>query len=798
MKLPYSWLRDYTAIEAAPYDYAHRMTMTGSKVEGFSSPADSISGVVCARLTAVEKHPDSDHLHICQVDAGAHGAVQVVSGAPNLNVGDLVPLALVGAKLPGGGIAATVMRGVVSDGMLCSFQELGLTEHDCPYADASGILVFPADMNLKPGDCALKALGLDEVTVEFEITPNRPDCLSILGLARETAASYSLPLSLPQPAVKATAGDIGDHLAVEIADADLCFRYTAGMATDIKIAPSPQWMRDRLRAAGIRPINNIVDITNYVMLEYGQPMHAFDYGCIEGRKIIVRRSIPGEQTVTLDGQTRNLADNTLLITDPTKAIGIAGVMGGENSEITENTRMIVFESATFSGPGVRAASRKIGMRTEASGRFEKGLDSENTLPALMRALELVEQLGAGQVLGGIIDVYPAPKQPRTVELDSGFINRLLGIELSADEMAALLRPLGFGINGSAVTIPSWRDDAEGVADLAEEVARMYGFERIPATLFETRALKGGLNPRQQFEKDLMATAMGCGFFESRSVSFMSAADLDKIQVPAGDTLRTAVRILNPLGEEQSLMRTTLLPALLEAAGRNVSHRVDGMRLFEMAMTYHPQLKDGAADPTVLPNETKRLCMAMYGDDFYTLKGTVEAVLTENSVAGCTFIPCSDDPSYHPGRTAGVYCGETALGVVGEVHPLVLESYGIDTPVYVAELDVDALWPLKGGHKLYAPLPRYPAMTRDLAVVCDAGLYAYELEQAIRESAGPMLTGLEVFDVYTGAQVPQGKKSVAYALTFRSPDHTLVDSETDALMTGILAALESRCGAVLRG
>ena len=798
MKLPYSWLRDYTAIEATPYDYAHRMTMTGSKVEGYSSPTDSISGVVCARLRLLEKHPDSDHLHICQADAGEHGTVQVVSGAPNLCVGDLVPLALVGAKLPGGDIQATVMRGVPSNGMLCSFQELGLTEHDCPYAAADGILVFPADIKLSPGDCALKALGLDEVTVEFEITPNRPDCLSILGLARETAASYNLPLTLPQPAVKETTGDIADHLAIEISDPDLCFRYTAGMARDIKIEPSPQWMRDRLRAAGIRPINNIVDITNYVMLEYGQPMHAFDYGCIEGSKIIVRRSVPGEQTVTLDGQTRSLADNTLLITDPSKAIGIAGVMGGENSEITESTHMIVFESATFSGPGVRAASRKIGMRTEASGRFEKGLDAENTLPALMRALELVELLGAGQVLGGIIDVYPNPKQARTVELDSAFINRLLGIELSSDEMVTLLRPLGFSVEGNTITIPSWRDDAEGVADLAEEVARMYGFERIPATLFETRALKGGLSERQQFEKNLMASAMGCGFFESRSVSFMSAADLDKTNVPNSDPLRTAVRILNPLGEEQSLMRTTLLPALLEAASRNLSHRVAGMRLFEMAMTYHPILKEGAADATVLPRENKQLCMAAYGDDFYGLKGAVEAVLTENGIAGFAFRPCSDNLSYHPGRTAVVCHGEAVLGVVGEVHPLVLEGYGIDTPVYAAQLDVDAVWPLKRGHTLYTPLPRYPAVTRDLAVVCDAGLYAYELEQAIRESAGPMLTGLEVFDVYTGTQVPEGKKSVAYALTFRSPDQTLVDSETDALMSAILGALERRCGAVLRG
>ncbi|MBE6994701.1 MAG: phenylalanine--tRNA ligase subunit beta [Ruminococcaceae bacterium] len=799
MKMPYKWLNEYVKIDVTPKEFASRMTMTGSKVEGWEQIGENIENVVVGRVLSIEKHPDADKLVVCSIDVGKAEPVQIVTGAKNLKVGDLVPAALHPAKLPGGEIKKTVMRGVESNGMLCSIAELGLTLNDCPYAIADGILVLPEEYG-KPGDDIRKVLGLDDVVVEFEITPNRPDCLSMIGLAREASASFEQPLTLPNPEIKNAEGDIRDYLDVEIDASDLCPRYTAAMAKDIKIEPSPKWMREYLRDAGVRPINNIVDITNYVMLEYGQPMHAFDYSCIDEKKIIVRRSNPGEQIVTLDGQTRNLADNTLLITDPVKAIGIAGVMGGENSEITENTKMIVFESATFDGPTVRVASRKIGMRTEASGRFEKGLDCENTMPALLRACQLVEELGAGKIIGGIVDAYPVKKQQRRIKLEPERINHFIGIDVSRETMEKYLLSLGFELDGDDIIVPFWRDDVVGFADISEEIARLYGYDLIESTSFAGQITVGGLTPRQQFDRALAEGCFACGFSEAKTLTFIGPKVFDQLRIPADSVLRKAVVISNPLGEDQSLMRTTPIHSILEVMARNYNFRAPLARIFEKATIFLPHLKeDGGVDLTQLPVEKDILTMSMFGGgDFFTLKGCVNGLLDSCSVKDYEYLPCKDEPSYHPGRCAAVVTADgRRIGTVGQIHPEVAKTYGISTEVYMAELDCDLLYALSDSKKTYHALPKYPAITRDLAVLCDKGVYASQLEKAIRRGGGEQLVQVEFFDVYEGAQVAPGKKSVAFALAFRSPDHTLSDAEIDADMAAILKALLDDCGAVLR-
>ncbi len=801
MKLPYQWLKDFTDVGIHNVDaktYADSMTMSGSMVGSFESPADEIQNVVVGQILKLEKHPNSDHLFICQVNVG-NETLQIVTGASNLTEGDIVPVALDGAKLPGGiEIKNTVMRGETSCGMLCSMSELGLTEHDCPYGITNGILVLPEEMGAKPGDDICKILGLDDIIFDFDILHNRPDCLSIIGLARESAATFGKEFHLEAPAIKKTTGNIRDYLSVDIEDPKGCPRYCAAMATNIKIQPSPKWMRDRLRNAGIRPINNIVDITNYVMLEYGQPMHAFDYRCIEQNHIIVRRSKPGETTVTLDGQTRELWQDTLLITDPVKCIGIAGVMGGENSEITENTQMIVFESATFDCVSVRTSSRKMGMRTEASGRFEKGLDCENNMPALIRACQLVEELGAGEIIGGIIDTYPEKKQHRVLTLDAKRIADFIGADIPEDFMRKTLTDLGFELNGDQVIVPFWRDDVEGIADLAEEVARYYGYDRIPTDLFAGMTTKGGLNPKQSFEHKLAEACMSIGFTESKTLSFMSAKAFDKIAMAKDDPRRAALVITNPLGEDQSLMRTTSLPAMLEIVSRNYNYRAASLRMFEQACIYLPKVTDGKADLSDLPDERKILTMALYGGDFFTMKGSLESILRDMNIKGVRFIPCKTNPSYHPGRCAQVFCQDQLIGYVGQVHPVVLNNYDIGVETYVAELDMGHMFALVGGKSEYHPLPKYPAVTRDLALVCDEEQYVLQLEDVIRKAAGPCLEQVVLFDVYRSSQLGENKKSLAFSLTLRSLDHTMTDVESDAIIQNILSALETELHVTIRG
>jgi len=803
MNLPYLWLNDYVTIEKDPKTYAARMTMTGSKVEGWQNAADEIQNVVWGKILSIEKHPDADKLVICQVDVGDK-TTQIVTGATNLSVGDIVPACLHGARLPGGVVIKKAkMRGVESNGMLCSFAELGLTLHDLPYADPNGILVYQNEgEEAILGKPVTKALGLDDPVFEFEITPNRPDCLSVIGLARETAASFELPLKLPQPPQRLAEGEIHNLLKVEIADPDLCPRYCAAMARNIKIAPSPKWMRDRLRAAGVRPINNIVDITNFVMLEYGQPMHAFDYRCIDDNAIVVRRAKTGETTATLDGQQRQLPEGALLITDPQKPIGVAGVMGGLNSEITENTQMIVFESATFDGPSIRATSRRLGLRTEASGRYEKGLDCENAMPALMRACQLVEQLGAGEVVTGVIDAYPVKKTPRSLPLEPEKIRRFLGADIAEEEMIRTLKSLQFGIEGQPghfiVSIPSWRDDVEGMADLAEEAARIYGYDKIEPTLFGGSVTQGGLNPYQRFELALSEACMAAGYNEAMSLSFQGVKDFDKILLPEDAPQRKAVQISNPLGEDQSLMRTTSLPAMLEICARNYNRRLPAGRFFELSKIYLPQQKDGQPDLTVLADERPILTMALYGNgDFFTLKGGLEAIFASLSIPSVEFLPCSENPSYHPGRSAVLMAGEKKIGFVGQIHPAVLRNYGIGAELYVCEADILSLYQLADTKKEYKALPKFPAVVRDLAVLCDQSLPVLYLEKTIRAAAGKTLERLELFDVYQGAQVGEGKKSVAFSLAFRSYDHTLTDQEADAALQKALIRLKEERGAEIR-
>lgn len=801
MKLPYKWLKDFVDIgadEISPKEYAQRMTMSGSMIGSWEHPADSLENVVCGRILSLDKHPDSDHLWVCSVDIGQGEPVQIVTGAQNLKVGDLTPAALHESRLPNGAVIRSgKLRGVESNGMLCSMGELGLTVHDCPYGIEDGILVFEPDM-AKPGDSISDVLDFDEYIFDFDILHNRPDCLSVIGLARETAVTFGKALMLPEPKILYTEGDIGSLLNVEIEAPELCPRYTAAMVKDIRIEPSPKWMRDRLRNAGVRPINNIVDITNYVMLEYGQPMHAFDYACIDDKKIVVRRARDGEETVTLDGQTRVLSPDTLVIADPCKCVGIAGVMGGANSEITEKTEMIVFESATFDPVSVRTTSRRMGMRTEASGRFEKGLDCENTMPALLRACQLVEELGAGTVIGNTVDVYPAPKQRRVLQLQPERICALLGADVPETFMTDALRALGFRVENRLIAVPSWRGDVEGVADLAEEVARLWGYDRIPTTLFAGRATLGGLTPLQQFRRKLADACFAAGYTEAKTLSFMSPKAPDRLRMTENDPRRKAVTILNPLGEDQSLLRTSPLPALLEVTARNLNYRTPEMRVFEQSTVYYPECaEDGTVLSAKQPNERHFLTLMMYGGDFFDMKGVVEAILAECDIPTSHFAPCKDDPVYHPGRCAVVCADNTEIGRIGQIHPQAADSWGIDAEVYAAELSIEALFPLRRTEKLYHPLPKYPAMTRDLALTCDECTYVGRMEDAIREAAGDALETLTVFDVYRGAQVGEGKKSVAFSMALRHPDRTLTDTEADEIVARILKQVERTCCATLR-
>lgn len=785
MNLSMRWLKEYVDIDDQPRAFASKMTMTGSKVEGYEIEGSEISNVVVGKVISVVPHPDSDHLVICQIDVKGDKPLQIVTGASNVVPNALVPVALDNSTLPGGKkIKKGKLRGELSEGMLCSLSELNLTTHDFPYAIEDGIFLIEEDCEI--GEDIHSALGLNDISVEFEITPNRPDCLSMLGLAREAAATYKTEFKKHQPAVKGSGGNINDLLSVEVANTELCPRYIARMVKNVKIAPSPRWMRERLRACGVRPINNLVDITNYVMLEYGQPLHAFDANLLKGdkKKILVRTAAKGENITTLDGIERKLNEKMLVITDGERPVAVAGVMGGENSAIIDSTNTVIFESAAFKGSSVRTTSRDLGLRTDASSKYEKGLDPQNTYGAIMRACELVEELGAGEVIEGIIDINNTPKFERKIPLDPEWINKFLGIELPEKDMIDILTRLDIKVENGIVEVPSFRADIEDKADIAEEIARLYGYNNIPVTIV-SGAASGKITDEQRFERNVHKILQGCGCFETMTYSFVSPKQYDKINLPADSPLRNNVVITNPLGEDTSVMRSTMLPSILEVLARNYNNRNEKMYCYEIGNEYIPTSIDE------LPNENPQITIGLYGGktDFYTLKAIIETLLKHLHVDSYDIAAVTDNPSFHPGRCAALSVGETPIGIFGEIHPIVLQSYGIDTKAYVAKLDLKSLYSVHQTEINYKPLPRFPATTRDLSLICDIDTPVIEIEKAIKEAVGATLERVKLFDVYTGSQIAENKKSVSYSIVMRSDNGTLTDGEATAAINRVLKRLE---------
>ncbi len=790
MNLSLKWLSDYVDMDLTPKAFSDALTMSGSKVEGYEIEGSEISNVVVGKVLSVEKHPDADKLVVCQIDVGAAEPIQIVTGATNVVAGALVPCCLDNSTLPGGKkIKKGKLRGIVSNGMMCSLGELGLSVNDFPYAIEDGIFLIEEDC--KPGQDIQSAIGLNDTSVEFEITSNRPDCLSVVGLARETAATCHLPLKLKTPAVKGSGDDIHNYLQVEIQNRELCPRYTAKIVKNVKIAPSPRWMRERLRASGVRPINNLVDITNYVMLEYGQPMHAFDLKYVEGGQIIVRNAKAGETMMTLDGVDRTFSEEMLVIADQKKPVAVAGIMGGEYSGIMDDTNVVVFESANFKGSSVRTTAKKLGMRTDASARYEKGISADSTMECVLRACELVELLGAGEVVDGVIDVDYSDKTPKTVLFTPDWINHFLGIDLSREEMEQILLSLGFRLEGDQITVPSFRIDIEHKADIAEEIARIYGYNRIPTTA-PTGISRGIVTAEQKFERKINDIMLSLGCYEVMTYSFISPKYYDAILLPKDSEQRKSVVISNPLGEDTSIMRTTTIPSMMEIVSRNYNNRNPVFWGYEIGTEYLPQ------EGQDLPLEKQQLTIALYGNqaDFYTLKGIAETLLDRVGVYEIEVEASGDCPTFHPGRCAKLSKAGKVIGILGEISPKVCENYGVGTKVYLAKLDVAVLFELADMEKTYCPLPKYPASIRDLSLVCDNDLPIVQIEKAIKEAVGKILEKVELFDVYRSEQLGADKKSVAYSITMRSNQGTLTDEEADSAVKRILKQLD-KIGVSLR-
>ena len=800
MNLSRNWLSDFVDVNDIDNKaYADRLTITGSKVEGFEVLCDDIENVVVAKVTKMEKHPDSDHLWVCRLDAGeVHGHdIQIVTGAQNVFVGALVPAALPVAKLPDGVvIKAGKLRGVESNGMLCSMGELKLTVHECPGKEENGILILDEEYENRIGDDVRDVLMLRDTTVEFEITSNRPDCLSVIGLARETAVSFDRKLTVKAPEVKgACDGDkVENYIKVGISAPDLCYRYAARVVKNVKIAPSPLWMRMRLRASGVRPINNIVDITNYVMLEYGQPMHAFDYKQLDGAEIDVRRAADGESFRSLDDQDHVLDSSMLVIADSKKACALAGVMGGANSEITDGTATVVFESACFDGASVRVTAKKNGMRTESSARFEKGLDPENCMAGLQRACELVELLGAGDVVDGIIDVYPTKAEQTVLPFTPARYNEFLGMNIPVEHMEATLTGLGCRLEDGKIYVPSFRADLGCMNDIAEEVCRIYGYDKIESSAMNAETTLGGRTDKQLFEVNTEKALVGMGLSQIHTFSFISPKFYDRIRMPADSALRRSVVISNPLGEDTSVMRTTALPSMMEVLARNNNFNNENISLFEIAKIYLP--RESANE---LPDEQTVLTLGAYGNtDFYAMKGICENVLKLAGIKGATFTACTDNASYHPGRCAVILAEDgTKLGIFGQAHPLMAENYGMNTPVYVAEIAFDTLFALANTEKAYKALPKYPATTRDFSFVCDEDMEVGAIEGVMAKAGGKLVENVALFDIYRGPQVGENKKSVSLRVTLRAADRTLTVEEADKVSKKILNDLKFKMGLELR-
>ena len=795
MKLNRKWLHEefVDLSHVSDKEYVETLTVFGQKVETYERMDAEIKNVKVGKVVSIVRHTNSDHMWVCQVDVGEAEPVQIVTGAQNVKEGDLVPAALHNSWLPGGiHITKGKLRGEKSNGMLCSFEELGLTQGDLPGAFADGIWILN-DEDCKPGDDINKVIGNDDTIVDFEITNNRPDCYSIIGLARESAAAFGMEMKHHEPVVKGSdAGSIYEHLDVEVPAENLCNRYTARMVANVKIGPSPKWLRQRLRANGVRPINNIVDITNYVMLEYGQPMHAFDYRYVASGKIVVREAEEGETLTTLDGNVRNLKPGMLVIADENKPIGLAGIMGGENSEIMDDTTMVVFESANFNGTSIRQTALALGMRTEASGKFEKNLDPMMTVPAVQRACELVELLECGDVLDGTIDVINYVPQPKTLPLEPEKINRLLGTNIAKEDMVKYLNLLEIPVEGDTILVPSFRPDLNLMADVAEEVGRSYGYNEIPTTAFRT-STQGGYSPEMKLETKAGTLCRGLGYSEIITYSFVSPTIFDQIRIPADSPLRNAMRIQNPLGEDTSIMRTVALPSMMEILSRNFAYHNKAVKLYEVAKIYLP------TEGEKLPQEPKMLLLGTYGanETFFTLKGELEALFAGLRLKKASYAADRTNPSYHPGRCAKISIEGEEVGVIGQVHPLVAKNYGIDVDVYVCEVSFTKLLNHLLPDATYTPLPKYPGVSRDLSLICDESVTVAQIEDTIVASAGKLLRGVKLFDIYRGTGVPEGKKSMAFSLELRADDRTLTDTDSETVVTKVLTALKEKLDATLR-
>ena len=795
MKLNRKWLNeDFVDLSnVSDKEFVETLTVFGQKVETWERMDAEMKNVVVGRVLSMVRHPNSDHMFICQVDVGKDEPVQIVTGAQNVHEGDLVPAALHNSWLPGGvHITKGKLRGEVSCGMLCSFAELGLTQNDLPGVFADGIWILEPD-SAKPGDDMNLIIGNDDTIVDFEITNNRPDCYSIMGLARETAAAFGKPMKHHEPMVHGSdAGSIFEHLDVEVPATALCNRYSSRMVANVKIGPSPKWLRQRLRANGVRPINNIVDITNYVMLEYGQPMHAFDYRYVSSGKIVVREAEAGEALTTLDGNVRNLKAGMLVIADDAKPIGLAGIMGGENSEIKDDTTMVVFESANFNGTSIRQTALALGMRTEASGKFEKNLDPMMTIPAVQRACELVELLGCGDVLDGTIDIINYVPQERRLPLEPEKINHLLGTNISKEDMVMYLNRLEIPVEGDTIVVPSFRPDLVRMVDIAEEVGRSFGYNEIPVTQFRT-ATHGGYSQEMKLEAKAGALCRGLGYSEIITYSFTSPTVFDQIRLSADSPLRNTLRIQNPLGEDTSIMRTIALPSMLEILSRNNAYHNKAAKLYEVAKVYLP------VEGQPLPQEPKMLVFGSYGEKetFFKLKGEIEALFAGLRMKKASYTAEKNNPSYHPGRCASISIDGEVIGVMGQVHPLVAKNYGIDSEVYCAELNFTKMLGLRLPDPTFTALPKYPAVSRDLALICSEDLTVAQVEEVISASAGKLLRKIQLFDIYRGVGVPEGKKSMAFSLQLRADDRTLTDSDSEAVVNNVLAAVKEQLDATLR-
>lgn len=804
MNTPLSWIKAYVPdLDVTAQEYTDAMTLSGTKVEGYEEFDADLDKIVVGKILKIEKHPDADKLIICQVQVSEAGdTVQIVTGAPNVNEGDVVPVVLEGGRVAGGHdgqktpggikIKKGKLRGVESFGMMCSIEELGSSKEMYPDAPEEGIYIFSDNKEyegIKIGSSAVEVLGLNDISVEYEVTSNRVDCFSVIGIAREAAATFRKKFIPPVITVKENEEKTSDYVKVKIEDKDLCSRYIARVVKNIKIAPSPLWMQRRLSANGIRPINNIVDITNYVMEEYGQPMHAYDLDYVAGNQIIVRRGKDGEEFKTLDGADRTLDSSMLVICDADKPIGIAGIMGGENSKITDDINTMLFEAACFDGTNIRLTGKKLGFRTEAAAKFEKGLDPNNSMDAINRACQLIIELGAGEVVGGCVDVYDNEKQPRRIPFEPIQINKLLGINIDKETQLKYLKNVDLEYDEATgeIVVPTWRQDLECGADIAEEVARFYGYDKIPATLPCGEATTGKISFKLRIENIARGVAEQFGFNEGMTYSFESPKVYDKLLVRKEDKLRENVVISNPLGEDFSIMRTTPLNGMLTSLSTNYNRRNKDVRLYELGNIYLPK----ALPMTELPEERIQLTLGMYGEgDFFSLKGVIEEILEKIGMKKITlYDPQSEKPFLHPGRQAKIIYNNTVIGYLGEVHPEVLDNYNIGEKAYIAVLDMPELVSRASFDTKYEGIAKYPAVSRDISMVMKKDILVGQVEEIIRKNGGNLLESYKLFDIYEGAQIKEGYKSVAYSISFRAKDRTLEDKDVNTVMNKIVDGLQ---------